>query len=98
MLENMSQITIESTVRTSEKNLHAADIAGEWVLMDNEQGCFFGFNSIGNSIWPYLREPIKVSSLCEVLSQQYSASKAVIERDLIQFLEELERNGFVNVD
>lgn len=96
MLNAKPSITVKSIVHSPE-NLQAANVAGELVVLGVDKGGFFGFNQVGNRVWPYLERPIRVADLCETLFRQYRAPEAEIERDVILFLNDLARNGLLDV-
>lgn len=74
-----------------------AEVDGDFIVMGIQQGKIFGFNEVGNGLWPKLAEPVAVSDLCDALALEYQADVAVIRQDVIRFLEDLAENGFLAV-
>lgn len=91
-----SAITTASIVQLRGEVL-AADVDGDVIVMGVERGKIFGFNKVGNRLWSKLAEAVVVSDLCDALALQYQADLAVIRRDVIRFLEELDEAGFLAV-
>lgn len=75
----------------------AADVDQDFVLMRPELGHFYGFNAIGNMLWPRLEKTIRVGDLIEELSLRFDADPMVIERDVLAFVADLSSKGFVEL-
>ena len=89
-------ITLASTVSRSEDQL-SAEIDNELVLMDIEQGNYFGLDAIGTDIWRRLDGPVVVSDLCAALGEEYDADADTIKRDVLALLERLIAEGLIEI-
>jgi hypothetical protein len=95
MTENQI-LSFASMVSRSGDHL-AANIDDELVLMDVEQGNYYGLNSIGADIWQRLEGEVVVSELCAALSVEYDADIDTISREVLVLLERLAEEGLIEV-
>lgn len=86
---------LATVVRT--RDVLAADVDGELVLMSVEQGLYFGLDAIGADIWGRLEEPVRVADLCASLAADYEGDPATIERDVLALLDRMAARGLVAV-
>ncbi len=87
-------IELKSIVRRVEDHI-SAEVDNELVVLSVEQGKYFGFDDIAQSIWAQLKEPMSVDSLCKDLASQFEGSPATIEADVIGLLNELCSVGLI---
>lgn len=84
-----------TTVVAQQTDTVAADIAGEIVVMDVDQGKYFGLDDIGSDIWRRLETPMSVATLCAALEADYAADPETIRTDVIALLQSLIERGLV---
>lgn len=75
----------------------AAEVDGEMVMMDVERGVYVGLDAIGTDIWKRLEAPAMAAELASILSEEYDADPATIERDVLALLSSLTEQGLVEV-
>jgi hypothetical protein len=92
----MTNVSLTSTVSHT-PNPVAADVAGETVLMSLERSRCYGLGDIGSEVWSKLVSPVRVSDLIEEFSGRYEAAPGVIERDVLQLLNQLADEGLIKV-
>jgi Coenzyme PQQ synthesis protein D (PqqD) len=92
----MTNVSLTSTVCHT-PNPVAADVAGETVLMSLERSRCYGLGDIGSEIWSKLVSPMRVSDLIEEFNGRYKAAPGVIERDVLQLLNQLADEGLIKV-
>ena len=63
-----------------------AEIDDQTVMMDIEQGSYFGLNEMGTRIWALLAEPMVIADLCDQLTEQFDVPSEQCERQVIDFL------------
>ncbi|HYD97749.1 MAG TPA: PqqD family protein [Alphaproteobacteria bacterium] len=83
-------------IRRSDRAL-ATEVGGEMVMMDVEQGVYFGLDAIGTDIWKRLETPVSVQALAAALAQDYDAPVETIERDVLALLASMAERGLVEV-
>lgn len=74
-----------------------ADIDGEVVMMNIEQGRYFGLNQTGTRIWALLAQPVVISDLCDKLMAEFSVPQKQCEEEVVAFLENLLARGLLQV-
>lgn len=79
-------------------DLLEAEVDGELVGLNVENGTCYGFNASATQIWALLKEPKTLSALCEALTEQFDVGPAECERDVVALLRELEADGLVTIE
>ncbi|SFV90142.1 hypothetical protein MNB_SV-4-1258 [hydrothermal vent metagenome] len=78
------------------QNIFAQEVDGEMVLLDMQSENYFGMDAVGTSIWQALKEEGgEIANVLERLSQMYDADRQTLQKDLLAFVENLEKNGLV---
>jgi hypothetical protein len=72
-------------------------VGTEIVLMVLDAGKIYGLGETGSDVWRLLAEPTTVQVVVDALSEQYSAPAGVIEQDVLELLEELQKNELVEI-
>ena len=74
-----------------------AKIDDQSVMMDIEQGSYFGLNKTGTRIWALLAEPMVIGELCDRLTEEFEVPREQCERQLVDFLGSLLDRGLLQV-
>jgi len=85
------------TVVIQTKDIFSSELDGETVLMSLTQAAYFGLDSTGQVIWLMITEPRRVGDLCDQLVAEYNVDRAIIEQDVFDFLNELNKEGLIQV-
>jgi hypothetical protein len=75
-----------------------AEVAGELVALNVDQGACYGFNPTATRVWALLAEPRSLAQLCDLLTQEYEVDRAACERDVAALLRTLEADGLVEIN
>ena len=75
----------------------AQEVDGEMVLLDMNSENYFGLDEVGTAIWQVMQEEETLKDVFEVLLKQYDVESEVLEKDLLNFVEELAKSGLVEV-
>ena len=67
----------------------SAEVDGSVVMMDVEQGLYFGLKGSGAEIWSRLTHPVTVQELTESLCRDYEAPPEIIRQELLELLTDL---------
>jgi hypothetical protein len=73
------------------------DMDGELVMMNIEQGRYFGLNQTGTRIWTLLAQPVVISDLCDQLTAEFSVPAKQCEQEVVAYLENLLTRGLLQV-
>ncbi len=74
-----------------------AEVDGELLGLHVEKGFCYGFNPTATRIWALIETPRTVTQLCETLSEEFEVEPADARPDVEALLEELEREGLVEL-
>jgi len=72
-----------------------AEIDGEVVALNIEQGTCYGMNQVASRIWKLLEVPARISVVCETLVAEYAVPDDVCEQQVLELLEELCAEGMI---
>ena len=78
-------------------DLFSAEIDDELVMMDEEQGVYFGLNPIAKALWGFLATPLSYADLLTKVTDLYDVDRQECERDIEPFLQELVKNKLVTL-
>ncbi len=78
------------------KNVVAAELDSEICIFNPENGEYVNLNETGSYIWHLIEEMQNVEMLLTNLHKEYEGEKAIIKSNLIEFLNEGIKNGFIN--
>lgn len=73
------------------------DLDGESVLLHLGSGQYFGLDEVGTLIWQLLVEGRSLDEIEERIVAEYDASAEEVENDVLRIVEELTRNGLVEI-
>jgi hypothetical protein len=94
MSEN--QITPETVICRSEALL-SNNLGEDVVMMDIEQGAYYGLEGVAARIWEFTETPLSVGSLCEKLTSGYEVSPEKCQQEVTTFLGDLVNRNIVQI-
>lgn len=83
---------------TQAPGLVTADMDGETVMLNIENGKYFGLDSIGSRIWELIEEPYVVRDLVAALQKDYDVEENDCQNDTLMFLNTLHDKGLIKID
>lgn len=89
-------ISSGSTVVASPRQV-STDVEGEAVILNFDEGVYYGLDKVGARAWELLREPLTVAELRDRLVAEYEVEPNRCEADLRALLSELCQAGLVEV-
>jgi coenzyme PQQ synthesis protein D (PqqD) len=75
------------------RSTHGQDGA---IVLDVQQGQMFNLNRVGSRILELLERGSAESDIVNVISQEFSSSREVVEKDLHEFIESLTKHKLVS--
>jgi hypothetical protein len=79
-------------------NVVANDLsATETVMLDIEQGIYFGVRGVGRRIWDRLTSPVTLETLVVELTAEYDVDESTCRAEVAAFLGELREYGLIDV-
>ena len=89
-------LTAQSRVRRIHDVLDT-EIDDQTVMMDIEQGSYFGLNKTATEIWAMLAKPMVVGELCDRLTEEFDVPREQCEQQVNDFLENLLDRGLLQI-
>ncbi|HEX8192843.1 MAG TPA: PqqD family protein [Allosphingosinicella sp.] len=75
-----------------------AEVDGELIGLEVEQGLCYGFNATATRIWALIEEPKRLSELQAHLLEEYDVDPETCARELSVLLDELRKDGLVAME
>lgn len=89
-------IALNTTLcRTS--NAASRDIAGEVIILSAKDSMLHSLNELGTTIWKLLEKPRRVEEIVSALLEEYDVERAVLEKDVVEFLNDLMERKLVQI-
>jgi hypothetical protein len=92
----MNKITLQSII-SAKKEIVAADMDGDTVMMSVEAGKYYNLGTTGGMIWKMLESPISVATLITKLLEKYEVTREQCETEVLSFLNEVQKEGLLEV-
>ncbi len=92
----MSRPTLTSVV-TVDPDVTSRDLGGEVVILNLETGVYFGLDQVGARIWRLIEDHGALAAVFAALRAEYDAAPAVLERDLLELVDQLCAKGLTHV-
>lgn len=70
----------------------------ETVMLDVEQGRYFGVREIGKFIWEAVDQPASIDDLVAALLQRYEIDEQTCREEVLAFLDDLADQGLLDVE
>ena len=78
-------------------SMPASPLGDETVLLDMDQGRYYGLNATGAWLWDLLVEPMMVRDLCGKLAAEFAVPQQQCEQDVMTYMHELLARGLVQI-
>src|SRR5690606_9304779 len=78
-------------------NIFAADVDDEMVMMDGEQGMYFGLNSVARTIWELLEQPRECGDLLSRLQEVYEVDAERCRAEVEPFLRKMLEKRLIRI-
>jgi hypothetical protein len=90
------KITLESIVKRNPEMV-SGNMDGEVVMLSLQRGEYFGLDKVGSRIWELLEHSTSVGTIKAALLEEYEVDEPTCEKDLIEFLEDLQNKDLITV-
>lgn len=90
------EINKECVITQSEDQV-STDLEGEVVLMSIHQGNYYSMNSVLSRIWALSGKPVKISTLCDSLMEEYQVERDVCEKQVLEAVQSLAQEKLITV-
>ncbi|MGD0540811.1 MAG: PqqD family protein [Tepidisphaeraceae bacterium] len=77
------------------KHQISSELDGEAVILDLEQGVYYGLNEVGARVWQLIQQPRPLEQVHRTLVNEFDVAPDECERDLVALVERLESAGLI---
>lgn len=90
-------ITLSTIVQSSDRQV-SSDLAGEQVILNLENGVYYGLDAVGNDVWSLLEHPVAVSTVVDRLLEMYEVDRSRLEADVLALLNDMNEHDLLVVN
>jgi hypothetical protein len=87
----------ENSIVVAVKSQVSCELDAEAVILHFDKGIYFGLNDVGTVVWSLIQNPRMVRELRDIIMREYEVSADQCERDLLALLEDLSKQGLIEV-
>jgi len=87
----------EASVVVASDGITSTEIEGESILLDLEEGVYYGLNSVGGAIWEKIQEPVPIEDIVRAITDAYDVERGQCREDVLALVADLQENGLVDV-
>ena len=73
----------------------ARQVGDETVMLDLDNGTYYGLDQVGTRIWQLLAEGKTLAQVCDTMIEEYEVSREEIERDVTRLVADLSDKGLL---
>lgn len=86
-----------SSLVTIPSQVMARQVGAETVILDLTSGTYFGLNAVGGRIWQILESGERLSSICDILIEEFDVTREILERDVESLIRTLVDKGLISL-
>ncbi|WP_103027892.1 PqqD family protein [Salinibacter altiplanensis] len=88
----------ESSIVVAAEHQTSTEVDGESIILDLEEGVYYGLNPVGARIWSEIQEPTAVEEVTAAITAEYDIDSEQCHRDVISLLQDLEENDLIKIE
>lgn len=73
------------------------EVGGNAALLNLDTETYFGLDDVGTRMWQAMEQTETIGAAVAALAEVYDAPLEVLERDIVQLVLDLEKNGLVGL-
>ena len=93
-----SKTLTESAVVVAAEHQTSAEVDGESVILDLEEGVYYGLNPVGARIWEEIQEPTAVEDVVAAITDEYDVAPTKCLEDVVSLLHDLDENDLIKIE
>jgi Coenzyme PQQ synthesis protein D (PqqD) len=97
MTNTQSPLITNGSIVSAVTHQVSCDLAGEAVILNLQDGVYYGLNTVGARIWQLLEQPRSVEQIHAVLLGEYDIDLDTCVRQVAAILSELDGHGLLDV-
>jgi hypothetical protein len=87
----------ESAIVVVADDVLASELGAEYVLLNLNNGTYYGLEDVGSEIWKMLQNPVTVDDICSALVKTFEVEPERCRRDIMKLLGELLTHGLIEI-
>ena len=95
-LNKPMQIPLDAIISASSDQV-STTTGTDVVILGLSNGTYYGLNEVGQCIWETIKQPIRVSEVCEKVTLAYDVDSETCQADVTTLLADLERHKLIQV-
>lgn len=96
MANNLAHIDEDATVSVAENQV-SSDLDGESVVLDLDQGIYYGMNELGSRVWQIIQNPVSVQEIIVTVQDEYEVDRERCKQDILSFLNQLDEQNLITI-
>ena len=89
-------LSLQTTVIVSSQQV-SCPLGDESAILNLKNSVYYGMNPVGATVWNLLKEPKTVAEIRDAIVEEYEVREERCEQDLLVLLEEMRREGLIEV-
>jgi len=89
-------IQLSSVVQRNQSIIHAS-VDDEIVMLDIDNGMYYGLDNIASRIWQMLETPNLVSDICLSMRSDFDVAEDQCQCDVLHFLNSLKHKNLISI-
>lgn len=85
----------KSSVVVASDDQTSAQVDGESVILDLEEGIYYGLNPVGARIWEVIQEPTSIEEVVDVITAEYDVTRDQCLDDTLSLLRDLRESNLI---
>ena len=81
----------------STEQILSCELDKEHVILNLNTGTYYGFENLGAKIWDLISTSKRISKIINNITEEYNVSNETAKKDILNFLEELNNKGLIEI-
>lgn len=97
-MSNQTKVVLNVNIKQPNiiRNVKLTESDDEGVLLDIENGTYYGLDEVGLDIWKLIEQKKGFDDILKIISETYNSSHYEVIRDIEIFLKELKNKGLIS--
>ncbi|MFH1130054.1 MAG: lasso peptide biosynthesis PqqD family chaperone [Pseudomonadota bacterium] len=87
---------LQSKLVAAKDQVHR-ELDGEFVILNLSNSQYYSLNEVGSRIWSLVQQPISINEIRNAVIDEYEVDPEQCERELLVLLEQLHREGLIEI-
>jgi Coenzyme PQQ synthesis protein D (PqqD) len=92
-----ARLSRESVVVVA-KDQVSSDVGDESVILNMKNGSYYGLDPVGRRVWSMMQTSQRIDELHKAMLEEFDVEPARCEQDLMELLEQLLKEGLIELE